>query len=93
MLRLLPYLEMGWSVVNVSYRLGPVSLAPAAVEDCLCALRWVIRNAEQYNFDPARIVVMGSSAGGHLSLTTGMVPASAGSPGSAPAMSRSKWLQ
>ena len=77
-LRLLPYLEMGWSVVNVSYRLGPVSLAPAAVEDCLCALRWVIRNAEQYNFDPARIVVMGSSAGGHLSLTTGMVPASAG---------------
>ena len=77
-LRLLPYLEMGWSVVNVSYRLGRVSLAPAAVEDCLCALRWVIRNAEQYNLDPARIVVMGNSAGGHLSLTTGIVPASAG---------------
>ena len=34
----MPYLQMGWAVVNVEYRMGPVSLAPAAVEDCLCAL-------------------------------------------------------
>jgi acetyl esterase/lipase len=72
-LRLLPWLEMGWAVVNVQYRLAQVSLAPAAVEDCLCALRWVIRNAEQYNIDASRIVVTGNSAGGHLALTTGMV--------------------
>ena len=39
-LRLLPYLERGWAVVNVGYRLGQVAPAPAAVEDCLCALRW-----------------------------------------------------
>ena len=77
-LRLLPWLEKGWAVVNVQYRLAQVSLAPAAVEDCLCALRWVIRNAEQYNIDASRIVVTGNSAGGHLALTTGMVPASAG---------------
>ena len=77
-LRLLPWLEMGWAVVNVEYRLGQVALAPAAVEDCLCALRWMIRNAERYNIDPTRIVVTGNSAGGHLSLTTGMLPASAG---------------
>ena len=77
-LRLLPWLEMGWAVVNVQYRLGEVSLAPAAVEDCLCALRWVIRNAENYNIDASRIVVTGNSAGGHLALTTGMIPASAG---------------
>ena len=77
-LRLLPYLEMGWAVVNVEYRLGPVSLAPAAVEDCRCALRWVIQNAAEYHFDVSRLVVTGNSAGGHLSLTTGMLPASAG---------------
>src|SRR6266571_7857668 len=35
-LSLLPYMEMGWNVVNVEYRLARVSLAPAAVEDCLC---------------------------------------------------------
>jgi acetyl esterase/lipase len=73
-----PYLEMGWNVVNVEYRLARVSLAPAAVEDCLCALRWIIRNAKQYNLDTNRLVLTGNSAGGHLALTTGMIPASAG---------------
>ena len=77
-LRFLPYLEMGWAVVNVEYRLGRNSLAPAAVEDCLCALRWIIRNAEQYNIDTNRLVVTGYSAGGHLALTTGIIPPSAG---------------
>jgi acetyl esterase/lipase len=77
-LRALPFLEMGFAVVNVSYRLGQVAQAPAAVEDCLCALRWIIRNAKEYGFDVSRIVVSGYSAGGHLALTTGMVPASAG---------------
>jgi len=75
---LLPYMEMGWNLVNVEYRLGHVSLAPAAVEDCLCSLRWVIRNAKQYGFDTAKLVVGGNSAGGHLALTTAMIPASAG---------------
>ena len=77
-LRAMPFLEMGFAVVNVSYRLGQVAQAPAAVEDCLCALRWIVRNAKEYSFDISRIVVSGYSAGGHLALTTGMVPASAG---------------
>src|SRR5437764_9642347 len=53
------YLEKGWSVVNVEYRLARVSLAPAAVEDCLCALRWVLHNAKTYNFDTDNLVVTG----------------------------------
>lgn len=78
MLRIMPYLEMGFNVVNVEYRLGRVARAPAAVEDCRCALRWVVRNAEAYGIDPARLVVTGRSAGGHLSLTTGMLSVAAG---------------
>ena len=77
-LRMLPYLEMGWAVVNVTYRLVQASRAPAAVEDCLCALQWIARHAEDYNFDLTRIVTSGNSAGGHLALTTGMVPPSTG---------------
>jgi acetyl esterase/lipase len=77
-LTFLPYLEMGWTVVNVEYRLASVSLAPAAVEDARCALRWMYRNARQYNFDLAKLVLTGNSAGGHLALTTGVLPASAG---------------
>ena len=55
-----------------------VSRTPAAVEDCLCALQWIARNAETYGFDLDRIVTSGHSAGGHLALTTAMVPASSG---------------
>jgi acetyl esterase/lipase len=69
---------MGWNVVNVEYRLARVSLAPAAVEDCLCALRWIGANVSKYGIDVNRLVVTGDSAGGHLALTTGMIPESAG---------------
>jgi acetyl esterase/lipase len=77
-LRLLPYMKLGMAVVNVEYRLARVSLAPAAVADCRCALRWVIENADEHKFDVNRIVVTGGSAGGHLALTTGMLEPEAG---------------
>jgi acetyl esterase/lipase len=73
-----PWLEMGWNVVNVEYRLSHVALAPAAVEDCMCALKFVVAHAKEYNIDTSRIVTSGESAGGHLALTTGMIPASIG---------------
>ncbi|WP_306397830.1 alpha/beta hydrolase [Telluria beijingensis] len=73
-LSMLPYLQMGFAVVNVQYRLANVALAPAAVEDTLCALQWVGRNAERYRFDLDRVVTTGDSAGGHLALATAMIP-------------------
>jgi acetyl esterase/lipase len=78
MLHFLPYLHKGWVVVSVEYRRTRVSLAPAAVEDCRCALRWMYTHAQEYSIDTTKIVVTGHSAGGHLALTTGMVPVSAG---------------
>jgi acetyl esterase/lipase len=77
-LHFIPYLEMGMAVVNVGYRLGGVALAPAAVEDTRCALRWLYENGESYGLDTTKIVVSGHSAGGHLSLTTGMLEAEGG---------------
>jgi acetyl esterase/lipase len=74
----LPYLEMGWNVVNVEYRMANNSPAPAAVEDTRCALRWVYRNAKQHNIDTTKLVLTGHSAGGHLSLITGMLPEGTG---------------
>lgn len=74
----LPWIEWGWNVVNVEYRLANVAKAPAAVADCQCALRWVAMNAAKYGFDTTRIVTGGDSAGGHLALTTAMIPESAG---------------
>ncbi len=87
-LRLLPYMKHNMAVVNVEYRLARVALAPAAVADCRCALRWVIEHADEHGFDTSRIVVTGGSAGGHLALMTGMLDPSAGldneCPGSKP---------
>ena len=78
LMSLMPWFEMGWNVVNVEYRLARVALAPAAVEDCLCALRFIAAQAKTYNIDLNRLVTTGESAGGHLSLTTAMIPESAG---------------
>lgn len=64
-----------WSTWNIALA---ASLAPGAVEDCLCALHWIGRNARKYGFDVSKVVVTGGSAGGHLSLTTGMIPDSSG---------------
>jgi acetyl esterase/lipase len=74
----MPWLEMGWNVVNVEYRMARTSLAPAAVEDAQCALKFVVNRAKDYNIDMNRVVVSGESAGGHLSLAVGMIPASTG---------------
>ena len=74
MLALLPWLEMGWNVVNVGYRLGGTAPAPAALVDAFCALRFVGTEAARFNIDTSRIVVSGQSAGGHLAMSMGMIP-------------------
>jgi acetyl esterase/lipase len=75
---LLPWFARGWNVINVEYRMSGTALAPAAVEDARCALRWVYRNANQFHLDTARIIVTGHSAGGHLALMAGMLTEDAG---------------
>jgi acetyl esterase/lipase len=69
----LPYVFRNWVVISINYRLAQDAKAPAGVEDCLAALEWIHTNAGKYDIDPDRIVVSGGSAGGHLSLLTGML--------------------
>lgn len=72
--QIVPFLEAGWVVFNVDYRLTPQALAPAAVIDCRCALHWVFERADEFKVDTKKIVLSGTSAGGHLALITGMLP-------------------
>lgn len=74
----IPYLQAGWNVVNVEYRLGE-NTAPNAVDDAMCAIAWVAENADAYNIDLQNIVLTGGSAGGHLALITGLLNAIPGS--------------
>lgn len=82
---LMPWLARGWNVINVDYRMSGTALAPAAVEDARCALRWVYRNAEHFHLDTDRIIVTGHSAGGHLALMAGMLQESDGLDNNCPA--------
>lgn len=75
---LLPYLSMGWTVVNVEYRMAGAALAPAAVEDVRCAVRYALSRQQDFHIDPQRVVLSGHSAGGHLALIAAMLPVSAG---------------
>ncbi|WP_054312805.1 alpha/beta hydrolase [Mesorhizobium sp. 1M-11] len=60
--------ECGALVVFVEYRLSPEHPFPAAVEDALAAVEWVLAKAADHGGDPACFVLMGDSAGANLSI-------------------------
>src|SRR5262245_23646787 len=91
--QLLPYLSLGWAVINVEHRLALSSPAPAAVEDCRCARRWVAYHAREYSLDASKIVLTGTSAGGHLSLISGMLPAQSIFDRQCPTDSSTRWRE
>jgi acetyl esterase/lipase len=56
--------ELDCLVISVDYRLAPWTRFPGALEDNHAALEWLDANAHDLRIDPARIAVMGESAGG-----------------------------
>ena len=69
----------GFSVVVVKYRM-PHGVTEVPIEDATEAVRLVRRHAAEWNIDPQRVGIMGSSAGGHLASTIATHAAAADRP-------------
>lgn len=54
------------TVASVEYRLAPEDRFPAALDDGLAGLHWLVAHSEELHLDPSRIAVGGNSAGGGL---------------------------
>ncbi|WP_166346494.1 alpha/beta hydrolase [Phytoactinopolyspora limicola] len=73
--------DFGLVAALPDYRLAPEHPHPAPVEDCYAGLCWMSEHAREWGFDPARLVIMGGSAGGGLSAAVSLLARDRGGPG------------
>ncbi len=55
-----------YACASLNYRLTDQAIWPAQIHDVKAGIRWLRANAAKHSIDPARIGVIGISAGGHL---------------------------
>ncbi len=66
------YLDAGYAVISIDYRLAPETKLPGIISDLEDAFTWVREEAPQrYAINPDRLAVAGHSAGGYLTLMAG----------------------
>jgi len=66
------FLEAGYVIVSIDYRLAPETKLPAIIEDVEDAFKWIRdKGLVLCRIDSSRMAVLGGSAGGYLTLATG----------------------
>jgi acetyl esterase/lipase len=65
----------GYAVASVNYRLVPDATVEQAAEDVVAAVAMLKARSGELGFDPARIALVGHSAGAHLVALVGTDPA------------------
>lgn len=69
-------MRTGLPVLSVGYRQSRQGLVDTSIADCVAATDWMIERG----YDPARLVVAGDSAGGHLSFQVALAATRRGVP-------------
>jgi acetyl esterase/lipase len=64
--------EQGYVIASVDYRVSLVAPFPAQIHDIKAAIRFLRAKGRELGVDSSRIVMAGSSAGGHLAALTGV---------------------
>lgn len=64
------YVQAGFTVIALDYRLAPESRIPAILEDIADAFQWIRNRGEDIGVDPSRMAMIGHSAGGFLALSS-----------------------
>jgi len=66
------FIRRGFPMLNISYRFVQEAPFPAQLIDCKLAIRWARAHAKKYGYNANKIIVGGSSAGGHLAALLAM---------------------
>lgn len=64
--------ELPVALFSIAYRKAPEDPYPAAVNDCLTAVRWIHSHSDELGINPKNIGIYGPSAGGGLVLAVAL---------------------
>ena len=68
------YTELGYHMASINYRLVPAATVEQQGADVAAAIAYLLKNREKLGIKASRIVLMGHSAGAHLSALVGSDP-------------------
>ena len=80
------WLPKGYAVISSNYRMVPVAMPLEQARDVARGVALAQRRAGEWKLDPARVVLMGHSAGAHLLALLGAAPRLLTEAGASPAL-------
>lgn len=64
-------LDFGYALASINYRLSEEAIFPGPIHDIKAAIRFLRSNAKKYGYRSDKIIIWGSSSGGHYAALVG----------------------